>query len=78
MCLLQLQGVLHKRDKLGLTAVEHQEHLHLDEAGLSCILRSVVRVVNGHSDRSGIDDNIYTARATLVSIKKALGTVDTP
>ena len=48
------------------------------EADLSSIPRSVVRAVNGHSDGSDIDDNTYTARATLVSIKKSLDTMDTP
>ncbi|UPG84521.1 hypothetical protein L2Y94_14395 [Luteibacter aegosomatis] len=48
------------------------------DADLSSVPRSVIRAVNGHADGSDIDDNTYTARATLVAIKKGMDAVDTP
>lgn len=48
------------------------------DADLSSVPRSVIRAVNGHADGSDIDDNTYTARATLVAIKKGMDAMDTP
>jgi integrase len=48
------------------------------QADNDSVPRSVVRAVNGHADGSDIDDNTYTARATLAAMKKSMEAMDIP
>ncbi|HVI57120.1 MAG TPA: hypothetical protein VM621_18915 [Luteibacter sp.] len=48
------------------------------QADLDSVPRSAFRVVNGHADGSDIDGNTYTARATLVAMKKSMEATDIP